>query len=81
MITEAEDCNALRAKICRPFFIIVRLIIVACAINFYSKSALRTIEVKNERSYTLLTAKFQATNRTAFQGTPKGSLCGSHVIS
>ena len=81
LITEAQDTNALPAEIFRSFFIVFILVIVACAIEFYSKSALRTIEVKNERPDTLLTTKFQTTDSTTFQGTPKCSLGGGHVIS
>ena len=53
-------------KIFSPFLVIFILVIMAVTIEFYAKSMLRAVEVKNKGTYTLLTTEFHAASPTPF---------------
>ncbi len=80
-LLKAEHTDTLPAKISSSLLIVFVFVIMAGTIKFYSKPMPWSVEVKNVRAYTLLTAKFHAASSTAFQGTPERSLCCGHVVA
>ena len=81
LITKAEYPNTLFIKIFCSLVIVFILIIMAGAIKFYAESMFRTIEIKDERTYSLLTTKFHASCATTFQGAPKQCFCWCHTVA
>ena len=81
LIAEADNPNALLAEVCRPLFVIIVLMPMACTVEFDTQSTFGTIEVKNERPDTLLSAEFQSAGTAPLQCLPKGCFSRRQIVA
>ena len=68
-------------QVCCPAFVIIFAQSVRVTVQFYRKFYLRAIEINDVGADSMLTPEFQATDLTAFQKFPKGSLSRGGMVT